>query len=205
MCLTADFSDVHLYTTKWSDSAHVAPFSGVKMEIDFREAHIYTTKWGLPAHVAPFCGVKLKIDFCDVHFYTMKWREPLHASSFYHYKVEERFLRCPLLHSKRTHFENGPLQICVSVCTKWTFEVILVRKSQAKPPDRPNIPTGGRTRTVFSFDRGSETSGNSWARKLSCESPPVPSSLLICTSSRPPLTIILNRSAEETRSWAQSQ
>ena len=69
-------------------------------------------------------------------------------------KVEHRFLRCALLHKEVTHFENEPVQIYCSVCTKMTFEVIFVRKSQAKPPDWVNNPTGGWTRTVYSFDRG---------------------------------------------------
>ena len=67
-------------------------------------------------------------------------------------KVEDQFLRCAFLQSKRDTFEHQPLQIYWSVCTKRTFEVILVRKSQAKPPDRPNNPTGGWTGTIYSLE-----------------------------------------------------
>ena len=132
----------------------------------------------------------------------------LYFSPQTHYKVEYQFLRCALLQSERGTFDNQPLQIYWNVCTKRTFEVILVRKSQANPPDRPNNPTGGWTGTIYSLetrisgrgrdgdrDRDRDQQNHSIAEYTHAlrELPPIPSSLLICTSSRPPLSIILSR------------
>ena len=147
---------MHFYTTKWVGPLQISTFPGVKLNIDFCDVHFYIIKWGDSVHVFTVSLCKVEHRFLRCALLQSKRgtfeNGPLHFWPRTHYKVEDQFLRCPFLQSKRDTFENGPLQIYWSVCTKLTFEVILVRKSQAKPPDRPNNPTGGWTGTIYSLE-----------------------------------------------------
>ena len=91
-----------------------------------------------PVTISTFPSVKLDIDFlrCALlhHEVTHFENQPVIISTFPGVKLNIDFLRCALLHYKVANCENQPVQIYWSVCTKLTFEIIFVRKSQGGPP-----------------------------------------------------------------------